>query len=64
VTSSFAIPGSGFLEFEVQGPYTSIAASGKLPWSIAWRVVKVPSSVTIAVGSSSLVDFAKQQLGL
>jgi len=57
-------PGAGFLEFEVQGPYTSIAASGKLPWSISWRVVKVPSSVTIAVSSTMLVDFAKQQLGL
>jgi hypothetical protein len=57
-------PGSGFLEFEVQGPYTSIAASGKLPWSINWRVVAVPSSVTIAAGSSSLVAFAQQALGL
>jgi hypothetical protein len=57
-------PGAGFLEFEVQGPYTNIAASGKLPWSINWRVVKVPTSVTIAAGSSSLVDFARQQLGL
>lgn len=55
-------PGNGFLEFEVEGPYTSIAASGSLPWSIQWRAVKVPSSVTIAVGSTSLVDFARQQL--
>jgi hypothetical protein len=57
-------PGAGFLEFEVQGPYTSVPASGKLAWSIAWTAVKVPSSVTIAVGSSSLVDFARQTLGL
>jgi hypothetical protein len=57
-------PGAGFLEFEVQGPYTSIPASGKLPWSMSWTVVKVPSSVTIAVGSSSLVNFARQTLGL
>jgi hypothetical protein len=56
-------PGNGFLEFEVQGPYTSITASGNLPWSIQWRVVKVPSSVTIAVGSTTLVEFARQQLG-
>ncbi len=45
-------PGAGFLEFEVQGPYTQIAANGSLPWSIEWRVVKVPTSVSIAVGSA------------
>ena len=57
-------PGAGFNEFEVQGPYTSIAAAGHLPWSIQWRVVKVPSSVTVAVGSTTLVDFVNQQLAL
>ena len=55
-------PGAGFLEFEVQGPYTQIAASGNLPWSIEWRVVMVPTSVTIGVGSASLVELAKPQL--
>jgi hypothetical protein len=55
-------PGNGFLEFEVEGPYTSIAAAGSLPWSIQWRVAKVPSSVMIAVGSPTLLDFARQQL--
>jgi hypothetical protein len=55
-------PGNGFLEFEVEGPYTQIAASGNLPWSIEWKVVKVPSSVSIAIGSTALVDFAKQQV--
>jgi hypothetical protein len=57
-------PGAGFIEFEVQGPYTSIPASGSLPWSIQWRVVKVPSSVSIAVGSAALVTFVQQQLAL
>jgi hypothetical protein len=57
-------PGAGFLEFEVQGPYTQIPAGGTLPWSIEWRVVKVPTSVSVAVGSTALVDFARQQLGL
>jgi hypothetical protein len=57
-------PGNGFLEFEVEGPYTQLSANGSLPWSIQWKVVKVPSSVTIAAGSSTLLDFAKQQLGL
>jgi len=57
-------PGAGFLEFEVQGPYTQVAANGKIPWSMQWKVVKVPTSVSVAVGSTALVDFAKQQLGL
>ena len=57
-------PGNGFLEFEVQGPYTQVAANGKIPWSVQWKVVKVPTSVSVTVGSTALVDFAKQQLGL
>ena len=57
-------PGAGFLEFEVEGPYTMISANGTLPWSIQWKVVKVPSTVTIAAGSSSLVNFVMQQLSM
>jgi hypothetical protein len=57
-------PGTGFLELEVQGPYTSIAASGKLSWTVAWRIVKIPSTVTVSAGSTTLADFAKQQAAL
>jgi len=57
-------PGSGFLELEVQGPYTSIPAGGSLAWTIAWRIVKIPSSVTVSAGSATLADFAKQQAAL
>lgn len=52
---------ANFLEFEVQGPYTAIAASGTLPWPMKWKVIKIPSSVTIAVASPTLVAFAAQQ---
>jgi len=55
-------PGNGFLEFEVEGPYTQLAASGTLPWSVEWKVIKVPSSISVAVGSTALVDFVKQQV--
>ena len=55
-------PGNGFLEFEVQGPYTQIAANGSLPWSIEWKVVTVPTSIAVTSGSTALVDFAKQQV--
>jgi hypothetical protein len=53
--------GTGFLEFELQGPYGSIAAGGKQTWSVRWRVVKIPNSVTVAVGNASLSDFAAAQ---
>ena len=32
-------------------------------WTVQWRLVKIPDSVTVSVGSSTLVDFAKQQVG-
>jgi hypothetical protein len=57
-------PGAGFLELEVQGPYTSIPAGGSLSWTIAWRIVKIPTSVTVSAGSTTLADFAKQQAAL
>jgi hypothetical protein len=57
-------PGAGFLELEVQGPYTPIPAGGSLSWTIAWRIVQIPTSVTVSAGSTTLADFAKQQAAL
>jgi hypothetical protein len=57
-------PGAGFLEVEVLGPYTSIAAGSNLPWTTQWRVATIPSTVTVSVGSTTLVDFAEQQAAL
>ena len=57
-------PGKSWIEFEVQGPYTQIAAGGSLPWKVEWRLVKIPSTVTVAVGSATLVSFVQQQLAL
>jgi hypothetical protein len=54
-------PGATWIEYEVQGAYTSIAANGTLPWKVQWKIVKIPSSVTLGVGSASLVTFAQQQ---
>jgi len=55
---------SGYLELEVQGAYTSLASGASLPWTVQWRVVAIPSSVTVAVGSSSLVTFVQQQVAM
>ncbi|HVV51995.1 MAG TPA: hypothetical protein VHO06_20160, partial [Polyangia bacterium] len=57
-------PGATWLEFEVQGAYTSIAAGGTLPWKVQWRVAKIPGSVTVAAGSASLLAFAQQQAAM
>jgi len=57
-------PGATWVEFEVQGPYTAIPASGSLPWTVQWRLVKIPSTVTVAVGSATLVSFVQQQLAI
>jgi len=57
-------PGTSWVEFEVQGPYTQIAANGNLPWKVQWRLVKIPSTVTVAVGSASLLTFAQEQAAI
>jgi Domain of unknown function (DUF4380) len=50
-------PGSDFLELEVQGPYTTLTSGGKLSWDVQWRVAKLPSTVVVAVGSTTLLEF-------
>jgi hypothetical protein len=57
-------PGPGFLEVEAEGTYTSIPAKGSLSWSTQWRVAKIPSSVTVAAGSATLLSFAQQQAAM
>ena len=48
----------------MQGPYTSIPSGGTLPWKVQWKVVKIPSSVTVAAGSTTLATFAQQQISM
>jgi len=55
-------PGATWLEFEVEGPYTQIAKGGSLAWKMQWKLVKIPSSVSVAAGSASLLAFVQQQL--
>lgn len=57
-------PGSGYLELEVQGPYTSLDSGSTLPWTVQWLVVPIPSSVTVAADSSSLTTFVVQQVSM
>ncbi len=57
-------PGSGYLELEPQGAYSAIAANAFIDWTVRWRVVAIPTTVTLAVGSPTLIEFAQQQAAL
>ena len=58
-------PGSGYIELEAQGAYSTIAAnSSSSPWTVQWRVAPIPSSVTVAAGSATLATFAQQQAAM
>ncbi len=53
--------GSTYMELEAQGPYGSLAANATSTWTVQWRVVPIPSSVTVAAGSATLLSFAQSQ---
>ncbi|MBN2193011.1 MAG: DUF4380 domain-containing protein [Polyangiaceae bacterium] len=56
-------PGDGYIELEVQGPYESMAANAtSSPWTVRWRVIPVPGTVTVAVGDTGLIEFIQQQI--
>ncbi len=57
-------PGSGYLELEPQGAYSAIAANASTDWTVRWRVVAIPSTVTVGVGSTTLIEFVEQQAAL
>lgn len=57
-------PGSGYLELEPQGPHSVIAANASVDWTVRWRVVAIPPTVAVAVGSTTLIEFAQQQAAL
>jgi len=54
-------PGSDYLELEVQGAYTQLNAGDSIPWTVQWRAVAIPSTVSVTVGSATLLEFAQQQ---
>ena len=54
--------GKDFLELEAQGGYATLKEYGQLPWTVEWRVIKIPKSVKVKVGSESLLKFVRDQL--
>jgi hypothetical protein len=58
-------PGAGYIELEAQGTYAPIAASASSsPWPVQWSVTAIPSTVTVAAGSASLLKFVQQQAAM
>jgi hypothetical protein len=52
--------GSDYLELEVQGAYTHLSKGKSTPWMVRWRAVAIPSTVSVAAGSATLLTFAQQ----
>jgi hypothetical protein len=52
--------GSDYLELEVQGAYTHLTKGKSPPWTVRWRAVAIPSTVSVAAGSATLLAFAQQ----
>ncbi len=53
---------SQMIEFEQQGTEQSLDAQGELTWTVHWQLVEVPAEVSLAVGSTDLVDFVRSKL--
>lgn len=57
-------PGSDYPELEVQGAYTHLAAGASIPWTVQWRAVAIPSTVSVNAGSATLLAFAQRQAAM
>ena len=57
-------PGSDYLELEVQGAYTQLTSGDSTPWTVQWRAVAIPSTVSVTAGSATLLAFAQQQAAM
>jgi hypothetical protein len=54
-------PGMDYLELEVQGAYTQLNGGDSIPWTVQWRAVAIPGTVSVTAGSATLLAFAQQQ---
>ena len=57
-------PGSDYLELEVQGAYTKLNGGDSIPWTVQWRAVAIPSTVSVTAGSTTLLVFAQRQAAM
>ena len=52
--------GNDYLELEVQGAHTRLTNGTSIPWTVRWRAVAIPSTVSVTAGSATLLAFARQ----
>ncbi len=49
----------GYIELENQGAYGALSSGATKDYAVTWRVRKLPASVTVDVGSSSLLAYVR-----
>ncbi len=52
--------GAGYVELEVQGALTSLAAGASFTYVTEWKVVSIPTEVSVEAGSAALVALAAE----
>jgi hypothetical protein len=58
----FTGPEADYQEMESQGAYTTVPPGGTLVWTVRWKLRRVPSGTSVAVGSAGLVSLTSAAL--
>jgi len=59
---AYTAPDQTYTELEDQGTYTTIAAKDSLIWHVKWFARKLPASIDVSVGSTSLTSYIESVL--
>lgn len=51
---------AGYVELEPQGPYTMLMPAESVTWRVRWQLRDIPQDVPIEIGSSKLLELARQ----
>ncbi|MFZ1976619.1 MAG: DUF4380 domain-containing protein, partial [Bacteroidota bacterium] len=49
-----------YIEFEIQGQYTTLTPGVKMTWNIEWIAVDIPETIRTVKGSKELVEFVRR----
>jgi hypothetical protein len=52
-------PGESYVEMETQGAYEQLAPGDSLKWKVKWYIRKLPDSIKVETGNSSLVAYVR-----
>lgn len=50
---------SDYIEFEIQGPYTTLSPGKTMTWNIEWIAADIPDTIRIVKGSKELIEFVR-----